>query len=65
MTITLDKPTQQRLEALTPEEYKERLDLLSQMEHWQVARLEAVVELAQIREATPHAVMQKLGILPV
>ena len=50
---------------LTPEEYQERLGLLSQMERWQVARLEAVVELAQLREETPQMVMQKLGILPV
>ena len=50
---------------LTPDEYNERLVLLSQMERWQVARLEAVVELAQLREETPHTVMQKLGILPV
>jgi predicted transcriptional regulator len=50
---------------LTPDEYQERLGLLTELECWQVARLEAVVELAQLREQTPHAVMQKLGILPV
>lgn len=50
---------------LTPEEHTERLALLTQMERWQVARLEAVVELAQLYEETPHVVMQKLGILPV
>ena len=50
---------------LTPDEVNERLTLLTQMERWQVARLEAVVELAQLREETPHAVMQKMGILPV
>lgn len=51
--------------ALTPDEYQERLGLLTKLEHWQVARLEAVVELAQLREETPQTVMQKLGILPV
>ena len=51
--------------ALTPDEYQERLGLLTELERWQVARLEAVVELAQLREETPHVVMQKLGILPV
>jgi hypothetical protein len=50
---------------LTHKQYQERLELLSQIERWQVTRLEAVVELAQIREETPHAVMQKRGILPV
>ena len=50
---------------LTPDEYQERLALLTELERWQVARLEAVVELAQLREETPSVVMQKLGILPV
>jgi len=50
---------------LTPDQYQERLALLTEMERWQVARLEAVVELAQLREETPQMVMQKLGILPV
>ncbi|WP_309689276.1 hypothetical protein [Armatimonas sp.] len=50
---------------LTPDEYNERFALLTQMERWQVTRLEAVVELAQLREETPHIVMQKLGILPI
>ncbi|WP_395092644.1 hypothetical protein [Armatimonas sp.] len=50
---------------LTPVEYVERLSLLSQIERWQVTCLEAVVELAQLREETPAVVMQKLGILPV
>lgn len=51
--------------ALTPDEYQERLGLLTELERWQVARLEAVVELSQLREETPQAVMQKLGIFPV
>ena len=50
---------------LTPDEYNERFALLTQMERWQETRLEAVVELAQLREETPHIVMQKLGILPI
>ncbi|MCX6367127.1 MAG: hypothetical protein NTX57_10520 [Armatimonadetes bacterium] len=50
---------------LTPDEHIERLAYLTEMERWQVARLEAVVELAQLREETPQTVMQKLGILPV
>ena len=51
--------------ALTPGEYTERLELLSQMERWQVTRLEAVVELAQLRGETPQRVMESLGILPI
>ncbi|MBB6053656.1 hypothetical protein [Armatimonas rosea] len=50
---------------LTPDQYQERLELLTQIERWQVARLEAVVELAQLREETPASVMQTLGILPL
>jgi CHASE3 domain sensor protein len=50
---------------LTPEEYQERLGLLTQIEQWQVTRLEAIVELAELREETTQSVMQKLGILPV
>jgi predicted transcriptional regulator len=50
---------------LTPQEYQQRLAMITMMERWQVARLEAVVELAQLREETPQVVMQKLGILPV
>jgi hypothetical protein len=49
---------------LTPNEYQERLGLLTELERWRVARLEAVVELAQLREETPYVVMQKLGVLP-
>lgn len=51
--------------SLTPDQYQERLALLTQIERWQVTRLEAVIELAQLREETPQTVMQKLGILPV
>ena len=57
--------TQAESAALTPDQYQERLELLTQIERWQVARLEAVVELAQLREETPASVMQALGILPL
>lgn len=49
---------------LTDEEQEERRMLLTQMERWQVDRLEAVVELAELRQETPQQVMQQLGILP-
>jgi predicted transcriptional regulator len=57
--------TQAESATLTPDQYQERLELLTQIERWQVARLEAVVELAQLREETPASVMQALGILPL
>jgi predicted transcriptional regulator len=50
---------------LSPDEYQERLGLLTQIERWTVTRLEAIVELAELREETTQSVMQKLGILPV
>ena len=51
--------------SLSPEEQAERLELLTLMERWEVVRLVAIVELAQLRGETPHQVMQRLGILPV
>ena len=57
--------TQAESATLTADQYQERLELLTQIERWQVARLEAVVELAQLREETPASVMQTLGILPL
>ena len=50
--------------ALTPFEFAERNDLIACMERWQVERLEAVVALAALKNETPHALMQRLGILP-
>ncbi|MGC4045169.1 MAG: hypothetical protein QM758_15365 [Armatimonas sp.] len=49
---------------LTPEEIEKRQALMTKMEQWQVARLEAVIELAELRGETPHQVMKSLGILP-
>lgn len=50
--------------SLSAEEIEERQALMTRMEQWQVARLEAVLELAQLRGETPHQVMKSLGILP-
>jgi hypothetical protein len=49
---------------LTSQEQEERLALITQMEQWQVRRLQRVVELAQIRGEQPSDLLQRLGVAP-
>ena len=49
-------------ESLTEEEYEELLRLSDQTEQLQVERLEALIELAQLRGTTLDALMDSLGI---
>jgi uncharacterized coiled-coil DUF342 family protein len=49
-------------ESLTPEEEQEFFDLITQREKWQAQRLEALAELARLRNTTLPGVMKQLGI---
>lgn len=49
-------------ESLTPEEEQEFFDLIARREKWQAQRLEALAELARLRETTLRGVMKQLGI---
>jgi hypothetical protein len=46
---------------LTPTEHEERLSLITQMEQWQVRRLQMVVELAKLRGEKPSDLLQRIG----
>ena len=47
---------------LTPEEYAELLELTDESERFTVRRLEALVELAQLRRLTLPVLMKRLGL---
>ncbi|MBD2181240.1 STAS/SEC14 domain-containing protein [Planktothrix sp. FACHB-1355] len=49
-------------ETLTPDEYKELLDLTEQIEKLQAERIEYLAELARLRGTSLTAVMENLGI---
>ncbi len=49
-------------ETLTTEEQQTWADLINQREKWQAQRLEALAELANLRNMTLREVMQQLGI---
>lgn len=51
-------------EALTSEEHAELLQYVQRVEQLDLARIEALIELAQKRGVTLRAVMQQLGIEP-
>jgi hypothetical protein len=55
---------QARAKRLTPEEYEERLELSDRLERWHLDQMDAVLELARLRGASPQSVMQKFGLLP-
>jgi hypothetical protein len=47
---------------ITPEEQKEYLRLLAQVEERQTQRLEALAELARLQKTSVRTVMKRLGI---
>jgi sulfur carrier protein ThiS len=49
-------------EGLSPEEEQEFFDLITRREKWQAQRLEALAELARLRNTTLRGVMKQLGI---
>jgi hypothetical protein len=49
---------------LTPVEYEELLNLIEQMEMRDVERLQALTELAAIRNVSVRRLMHQLGLLP-
>jgi hypothetical protein len=51
--------------SLTQEEYKERLDLLTQKDQWHLKRMEYVLELAHLRHLKPRDLLKKLDIDPL
>lgn len=51
-------------EALTPDEYKELLQLTQQVEKLEVRRVEYLAELARLRRTSLTALMENLGIRP-
>jgi hypothetical protein len=51
-------------ETLTPEEYKELLRLTDEAEAWNVRWIEALTELAQLRQLSLRDLMDSLGIRP-
>jgi len=51
-----------RAETLTPEEHAELIALSDQIEEMNVRRMEAVVELARLRQISVDALMDDLGI---
>ena len=51
-------------ETLTPDEYKELLQLTQQVEKLEVRRVEYLAELARLRRTSLTALMEKLGIRP-
>ncbi len=56
--------TKRRAFTLTPEEHKELLQLVDESEAFSVRRLEALVELAQLRQVLLPALMIQLGLKP-
>jgi len=51
-------------EILTTEEHKELLRLIEQVERFDVARIEALAQLAQLRGISVDELMEQLGIKP-
>jgi hypothetical protein len=51
-------------EILTPVEYEELLTLTEQVEHIDVGRIEALAQLAKLREISVDELMDQLGIKP-
>jgi hypothetical protein len=51
--------------ALTPEEYQERLDLITKQDQSHLQRMEYVLELAHLRKQNPHTTLKELGISPL
>ena len=51
-------------ETLTPDEYEELLRLTDEAEEWNVKRVAALVELAQLRQMSLTDLMESLGIRP-
>jgi len=51
-----------RAETLNPDEHQELLQVLDQIEHHDVKRLEALAELAQVRNVSIRVLMKDLGI---
>lgn len=51
-------------ETITPAEHEELMALIPVIEQADVARLEALVELSQVRQVTLPKLMQQLGIEP-
>lgn len=61
--MRFDELTTKRREfTLTPEEYAELLELTNESECFTVRRLEALVELAQLRRLTLPVLMKRLGL---
>lgn len=54
--------TKRRSETLTPDEYTELLTLTNQMEQFEVGRVRALAELAQLRQTSLTDLMYALGI---
>jgi hypothetical protein len=50
--------------SLTPEEYQELIRLTDQLEHWQVERVEALADLAELRKAPLKELLQELNLKP-
>ena len=53
-----------RTETLNPDEHQELLQVLDQIEQYDVKRLEALAELAQVRNVSIRVLMKDLGIHP-
>lgn len=73
INTTLSQPLQQRYDVLvakrradtlTPSEQRELIELTDQIEQQDAERLEALTELAQIRQTSVTQLMQTLGIRP-
>jgi len=59
-----DLNAKRRAFALTPEEHEELLGLVDESEAFTVRRLEALAELAQLRQVSLPALMKQLGLKP-
>lgn len=59
-----DLITKRRAETLTPDEHRELLEMTEVVERRDVERLEALIELARLRQMTPRELMDALGIRP-
>lgn len=53
-----------RAEALTPDEYQELLSLIDRIEQADAERVQALTELAQLRQISVMTLMAELGIRP-
>jgi hypothetical protein len=53
-----------RANLLTPEEHQELLQLIDQIEQFDVKRVEALSELAQLRKVSLRKLMKQLGLRP-